>query len=53
MSRGSTTSPDTIASMAPLLLSHPPGGPNGKFFHRDGRYGRSLIDGTPLSNSLW
>ena len=24
--------------MALALLSHPPGGPNGRFFHRDGRH---------------
>jgi hypothetical protein len=24
--------------MALALLSHPPSGPNGRFFHRDGRH---------------
>jgi 3-oxoacyl-[acyl-carrier protein] reductase len=38
MNQGSRTSPYTIASMALILLSHPKGGPNGKFFHRDGRH---------------
>ncbi len=38
MNRGSTNSPFTMASMALALLSHPPGGPNGAFFHRDGRH---------------
>ncbi len=38
MNQGSTHSPYTLASMALLLLSHPKGGPNGRFFHRDGRH---------------
>ena len=38
MNQGSETSPYTLASMALLLLSHPAGGPNGRFFHRDGRH---------------
>lgn len=38
MNQGSSTSPYSLASMALLLLSHPKGGPNGKFFHRDGRH---------------
>lgn len=54
MNQGSRTSPYTLASMALLLLSHPKGGPNGRFFHRDGRhlefgyvgpYERALIGG--------
>jgi NAD(P)-dependent dehydrogenase (short-subunit alcohol dehydrogenase family) len=54
MNRGSTDSPYAIACMALALLSHPPGGPNGYFFHRDGRhlsfayrapYQRPLLDG--------
>jgi NAD(P)-dependent dehydrogenase (short-subunit alcohol dehydrogenase family) len=53
MNQGSENSPYTLASMALLLLSHPKGGPNGKFFHRDGRhlefaystaYGKSLSE---------
>jgi NAD(P)-dependent dehydrogenase (short-subunit alcohol dehydrogenase family) len=38
MNRGSTVSPFTVVSMTLALLSHPPGGPNGRFFHRDGRH---------------
>lgn len=38
MNQGSASSPYTLASMALILLSHPRGGPNGKFFHRDGRH---------------
>ena len=38
MNQGSSTSPYTLASMALILLSHPKGGPNGRFFHRDGRH---------------
>jgi 3-oxoacyl-[acyl-carrier protein] reductase len=38
MNQGSIESPYTIACMALTLLSHPPGGPNGCFFHRDGRH---------------
>lgn len=38
MNQGSTDSPYTLAHMALALLSHPPGGPTGCFFHRDGRH---------------
>lgn len=38
MNQGSHTSPYTIVSMVLILLSHPRGGPNGKFFHSDGRH---------------
>jgi len=38
MNRGSTRSPFIVACMALLLLSHPKGGPNGKFFSQDGRH---------------
>lgn len=38
MNQGSTDSPYTIACMGLALLSHPAGGPNGRFFHRDGRH---------------
>jgi gluconate 5-dehydrogenase len=38
MNRGSATSPYTAACMTLVLLSHPAGGPNGCFFHRDGRH---------------
>lgn len=52
MNQGSSVSPYSIVSIVLLLLSHPKEGPNGKFFHRDGRnlkfaysepYGRSLL----------
>jgi gluconate 5-dehydrogenase len=38
MNRSSTESPYSATCMALTLLSHPEGGPNGKFFHRDGRH---------------
>lgn len=38
MNRGSTESPYCVVSIALALLSHPPKGPNGRFFHRDGRH---------------
>jgi gluconate 5-dehydrogenase len=38
MNQGSDASPYSIVPMALLLLSHPPGGPNGRFFFRDGRH---------------
>jgi NAD(P)-dependent dehydrogenase (short-subunit alcohol dehydrogenase family) len=38
MNQGSSTSPYAVVSMTLLLLSHPRGGPNGYFFHRDGRH---------------
>lgn len=38
MNCGSTESPYSVVSMTLTLLSHPPGGPNGCFFHRDGRH---------------
>ena len=37
MNQGSTVSPYSVVSMVLILLSHPPGGPNGKFFYRDGQ----------------
>ena len=52
MNQGSKDSPFTVVPMALALLSHPPGGPNGHHFHRDGRhfefaystaYSRSLL----------
>ncbi len=52
MNQNSTQNPYAIVSMALILLSHPKDGPNGRFFHRDGRhlgfgytdpYGKSLI----------
>lgn len=38
MNQGSPRSPCTLVPMMLLLLSHPPGGPNGRFFHADGRH---------------
>lgn len=38
MNGGSDESPYSVVSMTLTLLSHPPGGPNGCFFHRDGRH---------------
>jgi len=54
MNRGSNRSPFSVACMSLLLLSHPKGGPNGKFFAHDGRhlefcsssaYDKSLLGG--------
>jgi len=38
MNQGSKISPFAIVPMGLALLSHPRGGPNGCFFHRDGRH---------------
>lgn len=38
MNQGSMESPYAVVSMVLVLLSHPPGGPNGFFFNRDGRH---------------
>jgi NAD(P)-dependent dehydrogenase (short-subunit alcohol dehydrogenase family) len=38
MNRDGKDSPFTVVSMTLILLSHPPQGPNGRFFHRDGRH---------------
>lgn len=38
MNQGSDGNPYDIVRMALILLSHPKGGPNQKFFHSDGRY---------------
>jgi NAD(P)-dependent dehydrogenase (short-subunit alcohol dehydrogenase family) len=38
MNQGSTVSPYTAVAMTLALLSHPRGGPNGRFFARDGRH---------------
>ncbi len=38
MNRTSIVSPYAVVSMALILLSHPEGGPNGRFFSRDGRH---------------
>lgn len=38
MNQGSTVSPYAVVGMALRLLAQPAGGPNGRFFHRDGRH---------------
>ncbi len=38
MNQGSDTSPYTLDSIVLALLSHPDGGPNGRFFFKDGRH---------------
>ncbi|HEY1735554.1 MAG TPA: SDR family oxidoreductase [Methylovirgula sp.] len=38
MNTRSTLSPYTVVPMTLALVSHPKGGPNGRFFHRDGRH---------------
>lgn len=38
MNRGGTDSPFTLCPIVLQLLSHPVGGPNGRFFYRDGRH---------------
>ncbi len=38
MNTDSSDSPYKVVSMTLVLLSHRPGGPNGKYFHRDGRH---------------
>ena len=38
MNQGSVESPFSAVCMTLALLSHPAGGPNGCFFHRDGRH---------------
>lgn len=58
MNPSSARSPYGVVNMTLLLLSHPPGGPNGRFFHADGRhlafgyaapYPCSLITGEPIN----
>jgi 3-oxoacyl-[acyl-carrier protein] reductase len=51
MNQGSNESPYVIVSMVLILLSHPKGGPNGKFFHMDGwhmRFGSTERYDQPL-----
>lgn len=38
MNQGSSVSPYAAVAMTLALLTHPPGGPNGRFFARDGRH---------------
>ncbi len=51
MNQASTVSPYTVVSMALILLSHPRGGPNGRYFHRDGRH-LSFGDTQPYAKPL-
>ncbi len=51
MNQGSTQSPYAVVSMVLKLLSHPQGGPNGKFIHRDGQY-LQFGDAGPYSQPL-
>ncbi len=51
MNQGSTDSPFSVVCMTLLLLSHPTGGPNGCFFHRDGRH-LAFAYASPYSKSL-
>jgi len=51
MNQASTASPYAVVSMALILLSHPEGGPNGRFFERNGRhlsFGDTEAYGKPL-----
>jgi NAD(P)-dependent dehydrogenase (short-subunit alcohol dehydrogenase family) len=51
MNQGSKYSPFAVANMTLLLLSYPKGGPNGKFFHRDGRH-LEFASAKPFEHSL-
>jgi NAD(P)-dependent dehydrogenase (short-subunit alcohol dehydrogenase family) len=51
MNPGSSRSPFSVATMALLLLSHPPAGPNGKFFSHDGRH-LTFCNSAPYERSL-
>ena len=51
MNQGSTESPYSVVGMVLILLSHPPGGPNGCFFHQDGRH-LGFGYASPFSKSL-
>lgn len=51
MNQGSNESPYSVVSMALILLSHPAGGANGKYFHRDGRH-LTFAYSTSHENSL-
>jgi 3-oxoacyl-[acyl-carrier protein] reductase len=51
MNQGSNESPYKIVPMALALLSHPRGGPNGKFFYWDGRCG-SFCSSSPYPRSV-
>jgi NAD(P)-dependent dehydrogenase (short-subunit alcohol dehydrogenase family) len=51
MNPGSDRSPFSVVCMALLLLSHPEGGPNGKFFSHDGRH-LSFCNSLPYDKPL-
>lgn len=51
MNQGSSNSPYMISNLVLALLSHPKSGPNGKFFHRDGRH-LSFGYSEPYSKSI-
>src|SRR3989338_201878 len=51
MNQGAKESPYSIVPMALRLLAHPAGGPNGCFFHGDGRY-FSFCKAAPYENSI-
>lgn len=51
MNQGSTVSPYTAVAMTLALLSHPAGGPNGRFFARDGRH-LEFADAKPWAKPL-
>ncbi len=52
MNQGSDESPFSVVCMTLALLSHPSGGPNGCFFHRDGRH-LPYAYARPFSQSLF
>jgi 3-oxoacyl-[acyl-carrier protein] reductase len=51
MNQGSAESPYSVVPMALALLSHPEPGPNGCFFHRDGRH-LAFAYATPYRGTL-
>ncbi|MCB2261351.1 MAG: SDR family oxidoreductase [Candidatus Thiosymbion ectosymbiont of Robbea hypermnestra] len=51
MNQGSSVSPYTVVEMMLILLSYPRGGPNGCFFHQDGR-NLQFAYAEPYSQSL-
>lgn len=51
MNQGSPRSPYAVVAMTLALLSHPAGGPNGHFFHRDGRH-LSFANSAPFPADL-
>lgn len=52
MNQGSDEDPFSVVCMTLALLSHPVGGPNGCFFHRDGRH-LSYAYACPFPRSLF